>query len=121
MRSPGRRAAGGVVFLLAVDGFEERTEIAVAESFVTAALDELVEEGPRPLVGVEARRFAQEDLEHVLVVLAVEEDLELFERGEIVLHVRDAKPREPLGQEAVVVLVLLEAPDTPLFLVPPRP
>src|SRR6185503_21325109 len=83
MTSPGRRAGVRMRFLLAFDGFEERSEIAVAEALVATAFDELVEERTCPLVAVEARRLAQEDLEHVCVVFAVDEDLEIFEVGQI--------------------------------------
>src|SRR6266404_528624 len=88
-----------------LDGLEQRSKISVAESLVAAALDELVEEWARPFVSVEARSFTQEDLEHVLVVFAVDENLELFERRQILLHVSEVELGQALRQEAVVVLV----------------
>src|SRR5882762_8731339 len=87
-----------------LDGLEQRPKISVAESLVAAALDELVEEWACPFVSVKGRSFAQEDLEHVLVVLAVDENLELFERSQIVRHVSDVELGQAVRQEAVVVL-----------------
>src|SRR5262249_43855202 len=111
MRLPRRRVGVPVTVLRPLDGLEERAEVAVAEALVAASLDELVEKGTRPLVAVEARRFAQEDLEHVFVVLAVDEYLEVLELGEIVRDVLDAELRQALGHQAIVVLVRRQKGD----------
>src|SRR2546423_1667532 len=92
-------------FLLSLDGLEERPKIAVAETLVSTALDELVKEGAGSLVAVEARRFAQEDLEHVLVILAVDEDLEILEVGKVVGDVVDAELGQAFRKKTIVILV----------------
>ena len=72
-------------------------EVPVAEALVAGALDDLVEERPRALVGVHRLRLAHEDWQHVLVVLSVEEDLEALELVQVLLDVRDAELGEALG------------------------
>src|SRR5271166_6085553 len=90
--------------LRALDALEERAEVAVAEALVATALDDLVEERPGALVGVERLRLAEEDLEHVAVLRAVEQDLVLLEDVELLGDVVDAERVEPAREIAVVRL-----------------
>src|SRR5678815_5297385 len=53
----------GLSRLLALDAFEQRPEVAGAEALVTLALDQLVEEGARLIVVIQARRLFEEDLQ----------------------------------------------------------
>src|SRR5512138_1851844 len=65
--------AGGL--LVSLDALEQRAEVPRAESLVTLALDDLVEEGAGLSLAVEARGVLHEDLEQVAVLLvAVDED-----------------------------------------------
>src|SRR5579859_614767 len=92
----------GGALLRALDALEERAEVAVAEPLVAAALDDLVEERARALVRVERLRLAEEDLQHVAVVRAVEQDLVLLEDAQLLRHVVDAERVEAARQVAVV-------------------
>src|ERR687886_1937048 len=71
--------------LLALDGLEQRLEVAVAEAARAVALDDL-EEHRRAV----ADRLG-EDLQQVALVVAVDEDALLAEVGELVDHLGDAR------------------------------
>src|SRR5664279_3712351 len=89
--------------LIALDALEQRAEVAGAEALAALALDDLVEERTRRLVVVEAGRFLEEDLQHVLVVMiAVDQHLELAQRLDILVDLVDAALHDPLGQHVVV-------------------
>ena len=89
---PAARAARGA--LLALDGLEERAEVAGAEALVALALDDLEEERPRLGIVVQAGRLLEEDLQQVLARrVAVDEDLELAQHAEVLVERADRRAR----------------------------
>ncbi len=60
-------------FLFAFDGFEEGFEVSFAEAAASFALDDFVEDGGTVLYG------ARKDLQHVALIVAIDEDAEAFE------------------------------------------
>src|SRR5207244_10368858 len=81
------------LLLLALDGLEERLEVADAESAGPVALDDLEEEGG-PIL-----HWLGEDLEQVALLVAIGLDAKLLER----IH-RYADVAYPLGQRHVVLV-----------------
>src|SRR6185436_17100616 len=79
--------------LFRFDRFEERLEVALAESAAAVALDDLEEERRPVLDG------AGEDLEEVALVVAVDQDAQLLDLVHRLADLADA-----LGQVLVVVL-----------------
>src|SRR5262249_46209708 len=97
--------------LLALDGLEQRAEVAAAEARIAGALDDLVEERARLGVVVGLARVAEEDLQHVLVVAAVEQDAEAAELGDGLFDVGDLQLLEARGQHVVVRARRVEEAD----------
>src|SRR5688500_8819810 len=96
-RAPRARARSrsqvAALLLLALDGLEQRLEVAHAEAARAVALDDLEEEG-RPILD-----RAGEDLEQVALLVAVGLDTQLLQRVHRHAHVAD-----PLGQRGVVLV-----------------
>ena len=88
MQSFIRDCRGG---LLALDGLEQRLEIALAETAAALALDHF-EEQRRPVL-----HRAGEDLQHVAFVVAVHQDAEFLQLVERLVDLPDAR------QQIVVV------------------
>src|SRR5579875_2754809 len=70
--------------LLALDGFKQCLEVALAEAAAALALDDLVEERGAVFDG------AGKDLEHVAFVIAVDQDAELFQLLDGLVDLSDA-------------------------------
>ena len=70
--------------LLALDGLEERLEIALAEAAGAFALDDL-EENRRPILHV-----AREDLKQVAVVVAIHQDAQLRQLAQWLIDLANA-------------------------------
>jgi len=75
-----RRAASDypAAFLVQLDGFEQRLEIALAEAVVALALDELEEDRPDHVGGEDLQQEAA-----ALVLAAVDEDAALAQRLDV--------------------------------------
>src|SRR5438270_11862619 len=70
--------------LFALDGFEQSFEIAFAEAAAAFALDDFVEQGGAVFDGT------SEDLQHVTLVVAVDEDAETLELVDGLVDASDA-------------------------------
>jgi hypothetical protein len=93
-----------LALLLALDGLEERAEVARAEALVPLALDDLEEERPRGRLPGEAGRVVEEDLEEVGAGRgAVHRDAEPPEHLHVLVDPLDPDVREALGQHVVAV------------------
>src|SRR5579863_1294672 len=95
----GRAGAPAAARLLALDGLEQRAEVAGAKPLVPLALDDLEEERPRLGVVIKAGCLLEEDLQQVLPRLAaIDEDLELAQHVEALVDAAHADFLEALGE-----------------------
>src|SRR5262252_145284 len=94
-RRPARAARGA---LLALDGLEQRAEVAGPEPLVALALDDLEEERAGFGIVVQAGRLLEEDLQEVLPGLAaVDQDLELAQDLDALVDLVHAQAPQALG------------------------
>src|SRR5262252_1271488 len=91
------------ILLFSLDRLEQRAEVARAEAPIALALNDLEEERPGLPIVVQPGRLLQEDLQHVLAALAaVDQDAQLAQHVDALLHLADADALEA-GRQHVVV------------------